>query len=107
MIKNQKNMPISKADFSITSDSALTGGFAGGDIAIIKKENITATNINGSHDIPNIIGPKGVIQSWPAQPTRKIIKKKSTTALHGPCLLDNAANKNANNIATRKADAII
>ncbi len=101
-------MPIAKTD----SSSGLVvlflseGIFGGGAKESIKNENIMATNISGIHEIPHITGPKGVIQSCPAQLARKIIKKKRKSVLHAP-RLDNVANTNVNKMAIRNAQGTI
>jgi hypothetical protein len=48
----------------------------GGINAKIRNAKKSDTTINGIQAIPQIIGPNGVIQSWPAQVAKKIIRKK-------------------------------
>jgi len=55
----------------------------GGAIVRIKKLKNSDTKNKGPKDIPNAIGPKGVIQRCPAHVIKKIIRKKNHKPLNG------------------------
>ena len=102
MIKNQKNIPSAMPDASSGLGEGLFGLGLGEDIAIINNDTITMKS-KGKKEIPHITGPKGVIQSWPAQPIRKIIKNRMKNPRMRLGRGDNKANNKEHKTETIKA----
>jgi hypothetical protein len=107
-IRNQKNIPVAKADF--TSERAAVSlfavSFSGGDKAMIKKEKMSATNNRGSRETVSMVGPIGVIQSCSAQLTRKMMEKKNKSRCHGS-VLENVEKMNVSKSEMKNAEEII
>ena len=84
-IRNQKKSPSAIA---VTFSAVLVFSLDGweGSTAIMINETTATRKKSGKKATPHNKGPKGTIQSWPAQPTKKRITKnrKSPRKGRGP-----------------------
>ncbi len=105
--KNQKKVPSTMPDASTALSCSFIEEVTEGDKTLISNENINTVNSSVNHDTPNQTGPKGVIQSCPDHPTRKMRRKNKKNPRQNLRLLNDAPNISAKKDATTTAAGTI